>query len=355
MANSVYWVGQDNNVYVKGANGVQNVGQVQSANPYGYATKNGNFDTNPQQIADPMKGNDPNSVGNVLGASTSAGTAAASPQVDPATIAAYQQGIDNVNTHIGQLDNQLNIGNQNIDTGFNSNLNKLTQAKANNQAQYDTTKQQTTQDFVTNKNTIGSNAGSSINSLQRLLGARGAGGSSAAVFNAPQAVLQEAAQQRAGAGQTFGRNNQGLDTNWNSYVQGFNNDVTDLGNQRDNQRHGLRAQIDTTRASLLNSLATLTGQKTAAQGGNAVAASQPFLDQANTLGAQADQLGLQSPVYQVNPTTYQTPSLESYTGGQFAAPQYGGSNALTDSVSPFLSLLLGNNKQKNQQPQFTGA
>lgn len=271
-------------------------------------------------------------------------------------LAEFDQGIGNVQSGIDRLGNQLNVGNQNIDSGYNSALNQLLQGEANTKQQYDTSKTQQTQDFVGTKNTIGGNAGNSLNGLQRLLGARGAGGSSAALFGAPQAVAQQAAQQRAGAGQAYGRNQQALDTSWNGYETGVGNSKTDLSHQRDNSRNGLQASIDTTRANLLQSLATLQGQRAQASGGNPVSAAQPYLDQANNYLGQADSLGLQTPTFQVQPTVYQAPTLDHYTANPFATPQTSGNGALDQSVAPYLSLLLGAQKDKQNplqvQPSF---
>lgn len=288
------------------------------------------------------------SLGNTYG---SAAQAQQANSIIQQNLAQYDQGIGNVQSGIDRLGNQLNIGNQNIDTGYNQALNQLLQAKANNEQQYHQSQQQTSQDYVGAKNTIGSNAGNSLNGLQRLLGSRGAGGSSTAMFSAPQAVAHEASLQRAGAGQTFGRNNQALDTNWNGYVTGVNNSQTDLGRQRDNNKNGLQAGIDTTRANLLQSLATLQGQKAAYSGGDAAAAAQPYLDQANSFLGQADQLGLQAPIFQVQPTTYNAPSLDSYSANPFHTAQSTGNGALDASVTPYMSLLLGGQKNK-QQPNF---
>lgn len=267
---------------------------------------------------------------------------------DPGTLAAYDQSIGQLNNEIGNLPAQLNVGNQNIDTAYNSAFNQLQQAKATNQQTYNTNKTQTAQDYSVGKNTIGVNAGHSLNGLLRLLGAHGAGGSSAATIVAPEDVGQVAANERQTAGQTFGRNNQSLDTNWNNYLTGYNNSATDLGNQRLNNQNGLQAQIAQNRASLLNSLATLTAQKAAATGGSPTAAAQPFLNQANAQLSAATQLGRQVPVFQTAPVTYTAPKLDTYTTAPNpTAAATNPTNAAAESVSPYLSLLLGQDKKQN--------
>lgn len=268
-------------------------------------------------------------------------------------VAGFDQGIGNVNAGLGRLPGQLDVGNRNIDTGYNSGLNQLNQSKTTAQGAYDTTKTQQRQDYVGTKNTIGANAGNSLNGLLRLLGSRGAGGGSVAQFNAPQAIGREASIQRSGAGQTFGRNEQTLDTNWNNFNTGWDNSLQDLGRQRDNSRNSLQSQIESTRGGLLQQLAQLQGQRASAIGGNPAAAAQPYLDSANQALSQSDQLGLQSPVFQVQPTVYNAPNLDAYTANPFATPQ-SSKSSLSDSVTPyFTSLLLGG--QKDKQPNLQGA
>lgn len=275
-------------------------------------------------------------------------SAPAPPPIDYAAIAQFDQQIGNVNAGIGRLPNQLNIGNQNLQDAYNSSLNSLLQDKANANQQYQTGKTQDSQQYVGAKNTIGQNAGNSLNGLERLLGMHGAGGSSAALYSGPQAVAQLASQQRSGAGQTFGANEQGLDTTWNNYLLGEQKNEKSLGDQLTNQKNSLQSQIDSTRANLLQSLASLQGQRASAAHGNPTSAAQPYLDQANSYLSQADNLGAQVPVYQTTPVTYQAPSAQSYTVNPFAPPTAQG-QGISEGVSPSLSFLL-NNGQKQQNP-----
>jgi len=256
---------------------------------------------------------------------------------------AYDQAIGNTNSAIDRLGSQFTSGNSAIDSSYQNALNQLLLGRNQSQNAYDTSKQQATQGYVGAKNTIGTNAGASLQGLQRLLGSRGAGGSSAFNQAAPEAVARQATQQRAEAGNQFGQNNQALDTNWNNYLTGYNNSVADVGNQRDQQRQGLQSNIENNRATLLQSLAQLTAQRSQAQGGNGVAESQPFLDQANgILNAQSS--------YNVAPINYQTqaynaPDLASYTTNPQAAPTFQGQPAQNDYFSPYLSTLLGKKQQ----------
>lgn len=267
-------------------------------------------------------------------------------RVDPAILASYDQAIGNTNAAVNRLGSQFNSGNSAIDASYQNALNQLLAGRNQSQSAYDSSKRQTGQDYVTAKNTIGANAGQSLSGLQRLLGARGAGGGSAYNQVAPEAISRQATLQRNDVGGTFAQNNQALDTNWNNYLTGYNNSVLDVGSQRDQQRQSLQGSIDTNRASLLQSLAQLTAQRAQAAGGNGVGAAQPFLDQANALLDSGSN-------YQVAPINYQTqaynaPSLATYTATPGAAPTVQGQAPTSDYFSPYLAALLG--KRQTNQP-----
>lgn len=263
---------------------------------------------------------------------------------DPVTLAAYDQGIGNTQSALGRLDNQFNSGNSQIDASYQNALNQLLLAKNQANIAYDTNKHQTATDYVGGKNTVRSNAGASLQGLQRLLGSRGAGGGSAATITAPGAVAREATLQQGGLAGTFGANNQALDTNWGNYMTGYNNEVSGAGNQRDQQRQQLSQSIDNNRATLKQSLALLTGQRSAAQGGNGAAAAQPFLNQANSILDRLSNYSVAPINYQTQ--AYQAPDLAQYTSNPNSTPTFQGQGAANDYTSPYLQALLGKKQQQ---------
>lgn len=268
----------------------------------------------------------------------------------PTDEAAYQQGVQIANNQLARIPSQLDVAMGNISSQYGQQNNALDSSKNAAQGQYDTSTTQNKQQFVTNKNTIGDEASQGLLSLQRLLGLHGAGGSSAYMFAAPEAVATHASQQRSGAGQTFAQNQQGLDTNWNNFLGDFKNKQAQLTDWRSQQEQQARSTADTNKQNLLASLAQLTGNRTAAQGGNGVAAEQPYIDQINGLGNEIDSLGRFNPTYSGTTPVYTPKSLDSYNIQQVAGPQTQGGSALTDATTPFLSLLLG---QKKDQPLLT--
>lgn len=277
--------------------------------------------------------------GGRLGAATVASSGAA-----PVDTSSYDQGIQNTQAAIGRLGDQLNSGNGAIDTSYTNALNQLLLGKNQSQATYNSNKQSSAQGYVAAKNTIGANAGNSLSGLERLLGSKGAGGSSAATIAAPDAVTRAATLQRNDATNTFGQNQQSLDTNWNNYLTGYNNSVSGAGAQRDQQKQQEQQTIEGNRASLLQSLGTLFGQKAAATGGNGTAAAQPYLDQANGILGSIAAAPAPAPV-SYNTAAYTAPSLASYTTSPTAAPTAGSQAPGSDYTSPFLAALLGKQKQ----------
>lgn len=256
---------------------------------------------------------------------------------DASTIAAYQQAINNAQGSLGRQDSLLNSGYSGIEASYQNAINQLLGGKNIAERNYGDTKTQAGVDYSGAKNTIGANAGQAINGLQRLLGSRGAGGSSAYLQAAPGAVGRGATLQRADVANQFGANNRALDTNWNDYLQQYTNQVSSAGSQRDQQRQGLQQSVDQNRASILQTLASLSAQQSAAQGGNATGAAQPYLDQANGILNNLSNYNVAPINYQTQ--AYQAPSLASYQTN--ANPTAKFASSVSDYVSPFLQTLLG--------------
>jgi hypothetical protein len=333
-----YWIGSDGNVWVSQADGsATNYGKP-LGNPQtgGIDATLGSIQTN--QISDPNPGGGGTRV---LSDSTTAGPAG--PTVDPNTLAQFDQGIAQAQAGINRSGNQLNSAYGQIDTSFQDALNQLLLSKNQANESYTGAKKSAATDFVGAKNTIGANAGSTLSGILRLLGSRGAGGGSTARISAPGAVARGASLQRNDASNTFGANNQALDTNWNNFLTGYNNQVSSAGSQRDRQRQSASQANDQNRANLLNTIAQLSAEKAQAAGGNSSVAAQPYLDQANSI---LDHLA----TYSVAPINYQTsayaaPSLSSYSTNPQAAPTYQGAKQTNDFTSPYLAALLGKKQQ----------
>ncbi len=276
---------------------------------------------------------------------------------DPATIAGYTQAIGDTNAALGNLPTQLQGSENNIQNNYNTAYQQLLgQLNSANQA-YGQNTTANKQSYVTNKNTIGTNAGQNLTGIERLLASRGAGGSSAALFGAPQAVGTEATQQRGGAGQTYGANQNALDTSIGTYREQNQNNVNSIGTQEGNQTNAAEEAINQTRGGLLQQLATLSAQKAAASGANPTTAAAPYLASANSALSAAANLGLNVAPLNYNTTAYAAPSASTYVPNPFAAPVTANPQAgiAGQSVAPALNPLLRATNSLSGVPNLAAA
>lgn len=285
-----------------------------------------------------------NASNTVNPATSSTGTTSTTSSVDPNQVALYNTAINTLQDALNRSGNQLGIADQNINTQYGTNVNELNTAKANANQSYDTSSTQNGQQLQTNKNTIADQASAGLRGLLRTLGAYGAGGSSDALYTAPQAVAGEATSQRNGANQNFATNQQGLDTNWNNFINSDASSRQQLNDWQTQQLNSAQAQSDTAKQSLLQQLATLQGQKAAYAGGNSTAAAQPYLDQANGLSSTIDNLAAINPTYNGTTPTYTAPTLSSYVNNANTSTSINPTGT-DSSVTPYLTSLLGTQKK----------
>lgn len=294
-----------------------------------------------------------NTVGyDAYGNYTGGGATYSAPRYDPNVLAQFDQSEGVINNSLGRLDNQLNIARGNVTGQYDNQVRDLDTQKANAQSGYNTSTTQNSQNLRSNKNTITDQSSNGLRGLMRMLGAYGALGSSDSRV-AGRAVADQASQQRAGAGQTFAQNQSDLDTNWNNYQTQFNANRTGLDNWKQNNLNAVESESLTQRQSLLSKLADIKGQRAALIGGSYTGSAQPYLDQANSLNGQIDNLGRSVQAYAGTAPKYEAKPLSTYetgsgTAGVIANTNEGGSMMNT----PYLSLLLG--RDKKQQLPFLG-
>lgn len=295
-----------------------------------------------------------NGATGVLGDSTVASTGGSST-VNPQYAAYYQDTINQLQPQLGQLDNQQAIGMQNILNSYNLAQNRANQQQAADQRNYQTQLGQNQQSYANNRNAILQNTMMQNNALQRLLGLAGSGNSSASYEQAPYAAALQGSQQLYGAQNTFGQNQQSLNTNWQDYMRNFGNSMADLDTQKFQQQQNLQSSIAQTRANLLNQIAQANVYKQVAQGqdyNTALAARQPFQSQINDLLGQITQLGnqWQNPQMATGPVTYAAPALNDFTLSQGpAATSTADASGDNGTVLPtFLNILQPKRDQSGQ-------
>lgn len=280
----------------------------------------------------------------VLGANTALA-------VDPQAAAYYGDQIDRINNQLGTLNPQLQAGKQNVQNTYNDQNNQLSLTEGQGTRDYNTNRANTITDEQTAKGNIDTGVRQNNTALLRLLGSAGSGDSSAAQILAPYAAARAGSVQRGQVQTTYGRNLQGLDTNYGDFQQNIGISRADLAKQRDDQLNTLTSGIDQTRAKLLDTLAGLVTQQGQAGGKtytDAYAGAQPYVSQADSLIRGLVDLSkqYQNPALAAKPVAYNAPSLDAYNFDNTGAPAAGGGQPVyADQLSPYS--LLFNKKQPN--------
>ena len=281
-----------------------------------------------------------------------AGGGSAGTAQDRADEQAYwQDQLDNADRQLARLPGQLSAGEQNIDSSYQSAYDRLLGDKEVTKRDYTTKRTQTVEDNVTAKNNINAGVRNRNTGLQRLLGSRGAGNSSAATVLAPYAAAREGNQQRQQVQTAYGRNIGGLDTAWGDYEKDWQDSSNDLSTQRESQKRTLRAGISQSEAQLQEEKAQAAVQKAQAGGQNytqARNARAPYLARINQLIQQIDSLGV-NPQLQARQATYKAPTLSDYTYDRYAAPSVGSGvdPNLAQGAGAYWTLLQGNKKKES--------
>lgn len=290
-----------------------------------------------------------NTGGNNLNVSTGGGS---SSTYDPQTAALYDNQIGTAQSALGLIGNQRQIGYDNIENSYTESQNKLGVDRGLAERDYNLKKDQTGQDYTNTRAGIRANAGNQFGSIQRLLGSKGAGRSSAAQILAPFAVGKEAASRFGQVQDQFGRNQQALDTNWGDTTRQFDEYGQDLNSQREQKRRELEQGINSNEAGLQDQIAQLTLSKANALGTPLQTALQSIAPQQSRIQellSSIDNLGrnYQGAVQAKGQVKFAAPELAQYNYSQFSAPQLqgGGYNPQADYVSPLTSLL-GKDKEK---------
>lgn len=276
----------------------------------------------------------------------STGTGGSGGGADPNQIGLYDQAISSVQNNIGRLPGQLKTAFSNIADQYGVGINQLDSSRQQAESDYQGQTTQNSQNYRTDKNIIADQASQGLRGLLRTLGAFGAGGSSDARFVAPQAVSQQASIQRSGAGQNFSQNQSNVDGNWSRFQSQDENERKKLADWQTQQRQQAETQSQTTRQSLLQKLAELTGAKASYTGGNYAQAAQPYIEQAQALNPQIDALARFKPTYSGNTPVYEAAPLDSYNASGTGAQV--GQNALESTNSPYLAMLLGQQDERRR-------
>lgn len=283
----------------------------------------------------------------------SGGGGTTTPAYDPVELGLLDDQLKWAKQGISRLGNQKNIGLENILNSFNESRNQLGEQRGVAERDYNTTKEQTGQDYTDTRSSIRSQAGNQFTSLQRLLGSMGAGRSSAAQIMAPFAVGREAAMRFGDVEQDFGRNQQALDTSWGDTTRQFESLGEQLERERRRKENELNAGIKSNEATLQDQMSGLELQRQQLLGGgldDVRAAIAPYQSRVQQLLGSIDNLGRQysGSVKANGNVSFARPDLAQYDYSQFNAPTRGGERSpIADYVSP-LTNILGREDEERQ-------
>lgn len=260
---------------------------------------------------------------------------------DPAAAAYYEDQIRQAENALGRIGSQRDIGFSNIDSSYNSALNKLLGQNSAAERDYGVNKQRTTEDNVTARSRVDQDVARKSQSLRRLLGDN----SSAGQFAAPLAVAKQGSQQLGDIQTSYSRNLQNLDTANEDRKRRFGESRSDLDNQRTINRNNLESGLKQREAEILDQIGGLNVQKAQARGQNYLQArgtAQGYADRVNSILSQIDQLG-RNPSIATKDVAFTAPELAQYNTTDIG---FTGGTPEQTAAGPYFGLLVGDERRR---------
>lgn len=364
--NYAWWFGADGNTWANVNGDVRNLGGSNkgqehsdgSISGYDVPLWVGNHIADPNAPQNAGGSNATNAAANGTGAynGASSGLSAEQEATNRRMRDIYDRQIGDINDNLGGLSGRLNNTLAGLQNQYNTYRNE--QQDQYNQAKnsYDQSTLRNRQDLVGNRNDIDKRTALALRSMQRTLGAMGAGGSSAAMYDLPSLIMAQANSENSNASRTYSQNQQNLDTNWGNYQSDFENDKKKLNDWYDSEVKSAKQSNYEEGQNLLNQLVEAYGNR-AQYGGDfgnnvndAYSRIQDFRNRINELG------NVTKTEYNGTRAAYEAPELSSYdTGNTDLSTTVTESNA--GSESPLLTALRGINRRRNNSPysNYAGA
>lgn len=282
---------------------------------------------------------------------SAAARAAATAKADTLAYLADQEA--EANSALARLTGQRQVGLGNIENSANEARNALNSSFGRAQQDFNTTTTRANEDNLSARNMIDRNVARTSTGLQRLLGASGAGGSSAARFAAPYAVARQGADKMSANQTAYGRNIGDLNTNWSRTGEDFEGKKRAVETEVGQKRSALEAGLGQSEASIIQQLQDLALERARAggQGYNTVRGQLTgFSDRINSILGRVDQLGALYPtgVSRQADVQFQAPSLRGLDTSSIGAPANSNlPSPVADTVGSYYNLLL-NDRDKQQ-------
>lgn len=305
-----------------------------------------------RQAANNQSDYGPNATKKTGGGGGSTTTSSAQAAKDAKMRSFYDNRINSINDTIDKLGGGLQNQLDRINGEYNTYKNEQESAYKKAKGEYDNSSKQNTQSLVANRNTITDNASHGLRGLQRVLGAMGAGGSSVARYNAPDAVKAQADQENANAGLTYSQNQQNLDTDWSNYQNDYENDKKKLEDWKNGQVAKEKQAVEERRISLLEQLAEAIGNRS--QYGGDTNALGDVTNRIKSANSAIQEYGkYQQPNYNGISANYEAKPLSTYDTGQTDLSTQVESMGDTGSTN-LLSVLRSLTKKKQTNPYLYG-
>lgn len=283
--------------------------------------------------------------GSGSGSGSGAGAAAAKANAERAATLQYIADQESLaNQGLGRLTNQRDIGLSNITNSANQAYNQLASSKATAERDYGLSQTQAREDNMAARNAVDSTVRNNSRGLQSLLGARGAGSSSAAKYLAPFLVAQQGAEKAGANQQTFSRNQQSLDKNWQDALRSYEEQRSGVDLETQQRQNELNAGVEQNRVGLLQQLANLQLERARANGqdyGSVRGAVQGYNANIQNALNSIDQLSrlYANPVSKVTDVTYAAPDLAQYDTSRITGVGGDLAPGIADTVGQYYNLI----------------
>jgi len=257
-------------------------------------------------------------------------------------LAMYNQYLNQVGGILDQAKDAYNNQIGNIDSQFNTRTNEFNSSEAQRRADVARQRVQNQQSLLNDRNRIQDSASQGLRGLLSALGAAGAGGSSAALFNIPNAVADVETAQRSGASQNFASNEQGIDTSWANFMNNLKSERDKLRDWRDDAKNQLTAEHDRLRSDVGSIRDDLSARR-----GDASSLGSQLLN----LKSSIPNAIRQAQSYTGNTPVYEAAKLSTYQQDPTGVKVDGGVGNNT-SATPFIDNLLSLNDKKKTEDEY---
>lgn len=218
--NGVFWLGEDGNVWVKGAGGTHSAGRWDGNTTNYWQSRGFSFIPNPNPSRRGGGGYVSGGGGFRGGFGGGGGYSAPAKKLD-------QDQINSLNGLLGVYDAKRNTQREKARLTHDAHVNEKQEERTKEKKKYDGKKLSTMQDFGMAKNDTDINTRNTLEGLISSLSTMGVGGSRALA----RRILSSANRSNRQANATYAKNSQALDTAWNEFDAANRNDLAKIEDQ----------------------------------------------------------------------------------------------------------------------------